>query len=648
MPPFVTSAGAVSTGSTTARGWEGPVAGRHWLTRGWGQALVLLAVVLVGYAAIRLSAPPTLVDLGLGGLFDEVYSWVVVNRNTSPLFLYGFNYVSVGLGSAVILINQGLALLSWPGVLVLATFGGWRVAGTRVAAFVLATLVAAGLLGLWSRAMETLALIITSVLLALIVGIPVGIVAGHSDRFHALIRPVLDFLQTMPAFSYLMPTLLLFGIGNPAAAVATTIYAIPPAVRITALAIRGVDEGAVEATTSLGSTRWQLLTKVRLPMARRTILLGVNQTIMLAMSMVVIASVIGAGGLGDAIYQALNRENVGQALEAGVVIVLMAIALDRVTTAGGDNARGPRVPDWARWPVLGGGVALAAVAALLASVAGLGSWPAVAEFSFAGVVNAGNDALQELIGGATSQAGAAVLTWVLDPLRALLVGSRWWLIVLAAGALGWILGGWRTGLVGGLSVAACALLGVWEHSMDTLSQVVVATLITVVIGFVIGVLAARSDRLDGLLRPALDAMQTLPPFVYLIPAVALFGIGRVPALAAAVIYALPPVIRLVNDGIRGVSESSLEAARAHGSTRWQLLTKVQLPLARSSLLLAINQGIMMVLAMVVIGALVGAGALGYGVVFGMAQNELGLGLTSGLAIVCLGLFLDRLTQSAAR
>ena len=158
----------------------------------------------------------------------------------------------------------------------------------------------------------------------------------------------------------------------------------------------------------------------------------------------------------------------------------------------------------------------------------------------------------------------------------------------------------------------------------------------------------RSTVLSRVLRPVLDAMQTLPPFVYLIPAVALFGTGRVPALAAAVIFALPPVIRLVENGIRGVSPAAVEAAVSQGSTRLQLLAKVQLPLARASLRLAVNQGIMMVLAMVVIGALVGAGALGYGVVFGLGQNLLGLGLTSGLAIVCLGVLLDRLTQGAAR
>lgn len=619
-----------------------------WVTSRWVQAALVVAVLLAGFALVKGqgSFPELPEALQVAPFLDRVYEWVVTHRNTSPLFLYGFNYLSVGLGSAVILINLVLTWLTWPGVVVAGVFTAWRVAGPRVAAFALLTFTTFGLLGLWTEAMTTLALLITSVLLALLVGIPLGVVAGRSDRFDRAIRPVLNFLQIMPAFAYLMP-MLLFGIGNPAAAVATTVYAFPPAVRITSLAIRGVDPGAVEAAVSLGSTRWQTLTKVQLPLARRTIMLGVNQVIMLAVSMVVIASVIGAGGLGDAIYQALNKVNVGRAFEAGLAIVFLAIALDRVTAAAGRERNVPGPDRTGRLPVVAAGVAATAAAAVLARLLGVPDWPREWTLSIAGPVNALNAAVQDLVGGLTSALGTLTLDWVLDPLRAVLTDSPWWLVVLAAAALGAVLEGWRTAVVAGLSLLVIGVLGVWDLGMDTLSQVLVAALLTTVVGIAVGIAAARSTVLSRVLRPVLDAMQTLPPFVYLIPAVALFGIGRVPALAAAVIFALPPVIRLVENGIRGVSPAAVEAAVSQGSTRLQLLAKVQLPLARASLRLAVNQGIMMVLAMVVIGALVGAGALGYGVVFGLGQNLLGLGLTSGLAIVCLGVLLDRLTQGAA-
>lgn len=622
-----------------------------WTRRFGPQFVAVLAVLVAGYLVTTQTGLPRWLGTfpeGLGAWLmarlDIAYEWIVANRNSSPLFLYFLNYISVGLGSAVVWINMGLVALSWPGVLLLGTLTAWRVAGWRVALLVLATFAVFGLTGLWNEAMTTLALIITSVALALLLGIPAGVLAGRSARFHAMIRPALDFMQIMPAFAYLLPFVLLFGVGNPASAVVTTVYAIPPVVRITALAIRQVDAGAIEATTSLGSTPWQMLTKVQLPMAKRTILLGVNQTIMLAVSMVVIASVIGAGGLGDAIYTALAQVNVGEAFTAGLAIVMLAIAMDRVTGAAGHGAHTPSIPQVLRLPVLAVGAGLVALAAVGSWMLDVTGWPSTWFVDVAAPVNVINDQLQAAVGGATATAGTWLLEWILNPLSALLTGTPWILVVLGASAIGAIVGGWRIAVTAGLSILATGLLGVWDNSMDTLSQVLVAAGVTISLGVLIGILAARSDVFATVLRPILDAMQTLPPFVYLIPAVALFGAGRVPALAAAVVFALPPVIRLVNDGIRGVSGNAMEAARSLGSTSWQLLTKVQLPLARSSLLLAVNQGIMMVLAMVVMGALVGAGSLGYDVVFGLAQNELGLGLTSGLAIVCLGLFLDRVTQ----
>ncbi|GAA1105417.1 ABC transporter permease [Nocardiopsis metallicus] len=642
-PVRATGSGAGGPGN---RGGSGGLLRNTWL-----QALIAVAVLVAGYWATRALGNPAWAagfPTGVGDSFmawlDGVYAWVVANRNDSPLFLYFFNYISVGLGSAVVLINYFLDFLTWAGVTVLGVFAAWRIAGWRVALLVLATFGVFALTGLWNESMTTLSLIITAVFMALLFGIPLGILAGRSDRFYRGLRPVLDFMQIMPAFAYLLPFVLLFGIGNPASAVVTAVYALPPVVRITALGIREVNKGAVEATTSLGSTPWQILTKVQLPLAKRTILLGVNQTIMLAVSMVVIASVIGAGGLGDAIYQALAKINVGQAFQAGLAIVMLAIAMDRVTGAVGHGAHTPRIPEHQRMPLLGGGLALVILVTAVGRLLDLGGWPRDLSIRIDTPINAVNDAAQAAIGPAAAAFGGWTQTTVLGPLNNLLTGSPWWLVVLVAAALGWIFSGWRVGLVSGGSFVAIGLLGVWSNAMDTLSQVLVATVVTIALGVVVGVLMSRSDVFAAILRPVLDFMQTLPPFVYLIPAVALLGLGPVPALAAAVIFALPPVIRLVNDGIRGVPVGTIEAATSQGSTKWQLLTKVELPMAVGSLRLAINQGIILVLSMVVMGALVGAGALGNDVVLGLAQNELGLGIASGLAIVFLGLFLDRVTQ----
>ncbi len=641
-----------ATAPAPNRGEPGGVGGGGSLLRNtWVQASLVIVVLVAGYWASRaLGHPawaggfPTAVGDRFMSLLDEIYAWIVVNRNNSPLFLYFFNYISVGLGSAVVLINRFLDFLTWPGVTLIGVILAWRAAGWRVALLVLVTFGVFALSGLWNESMTTLALVFASVAIALLFGIPLGILAGRSERFYRGVRPVLDFMQIMPAFAYLLPFVLLFGIGNPAAAIVTAVYAFPPAVRITALAIRQVPKGALEATASLGSTPWQILTKVQLPLAKRTILLGVNQTIMLAVSMVVIASVIGAGGLGDAIYQALSKVNVGEAFQAGLAIVMLAIAMDRVTGAVGKGGRESRVPENRRLPLRGALLALVVAVVAVARMLGVGGWPRDLAVDISDPVNALYDAIQDTIGPATAALATWLLENVLGPLADLLMNSPWWLVVLAGAALGWIFAGARAAVVSGASLVGVGLLGVWNDAMDTLSQVLVASVITIALGVLIGVLMSRNDVLAAVLRPILDAMQTLPPFVYLIPAVALFTIGRVPALVAAVVFALPPVIRLVDDGIRGVPAPTLEAARSQGSTRRQLLTKVELPLARGSLLLAVNQGIILVLSMVVIGALVGAGALGNDVVVGLAQNQLGLGLASGLAIVCLGLFLDRVTQ----
>jgi glycine betaine/proline transport system permease protein len=335
---------------------------------------------------------------------------------------------------------------------------------------------------------------------------------------------------------------------------------------------------------------------------------------------------------------------VGQAFQAGLAIVMLAIAMDRVTGAVGHGAHAPRIRGSLRLPLWGAGLAAVVLATAIGRLFGLGGWPRELSVRIDAPVNAANDAVQASVGGAAAALGTWTQSEILNPLNSLLTGSPWWLVLLVAAALGWIFSGWRAALVSAGSFLAIGLLGVWANAMDTLSQVLVATVVTIALGVVFGVLMSRSDVFAAILRPVLDFMQTLPPFVYLIPAVALLGLGPVPALAAAVVFALPPVIRLVNDGIRGVPAGTVEAGVSQGSTRWQLLTKVELPMAVGSLRLAVNQGIILVLSMVVMGALVGAGGLGNDVVLGLAQNELGLGLASGLAIVCLGLFLDRVTQ----
>ncbi|MER7838806.1 ABC transporter permease subunit [Streptomyces sp. NPDC096040] len=604
-----------------------PLANSHWTTAAWPHNLT-----------VDLTSPLT-----------SASNWVIDNRDTHPLFLYFLGYISNAVVLTVRAVYLTLLAAGWPGVTVLAAVVAHRVAGVRLAVGTAAAFLACGALGMWVPTMQTLALMVVAVLASVAVGLVLGLGAGLSDRLNRALRPVLDTMQVLPAFAYLLPVVLVFGIGVPAAVLATVVYAAPPMARLTALGLRGADPEVLEAVESLGATRGQRLLTARIPLARKELLLGLNQTIMMALSMAVIASVIGAGGLGDRVYQALASVDVGAALAAGIPIVLLAVVLDRITAAAGD--RGDTRPS----PVgllyaLAATVAVAVAARLLGGL----DWPAGWTLNFAEPVNRAVDWMTAhlysgvpVVGG-TADWAAHFTTWILDPVRSGLQWLPWWSVLLIVAALAWLIGTWRTALTAVLAMAAIGVLGVWEPSLDTLSQVLAAVAVTLVLGFATGIAAARSDRVERVLRPVLDVFQTMPQFVYLIPVVALFGVGRAPAVAAAVVYALPAVVRITAQGLRQVDPAALESARSLGATGRQQLWQVQLPLARPALLLAVNQGVVLVLAVVIIGGLVGGGALGYDVAFGLAQGDLATGLVAGAAIVCLGLMLDRVTQPTER
>ena len=237
-------------------------------------------------------------------------------------------------------LEKFLLWLPWWTVLAFITLLAWRLASIRVAIFTAAAMYFIGTLGLWDLCMSTLALIATAVLISIILGIPIGILSARSNRIDNIVRPILDVMQTMPAFVYLIPALMFFGIGKVPGVIATVIFAIPPAVRLTNLGIRQVREDLVEAALTFGSTNFQLLFKVQLPLAMPSIMAGINQTIMLSLSMVVLAAMIAAGGLGREVIMALGQVDIGRGFVAGTAIVLVAMILDRITQSLGKRQRG--------------------------------------------------------------------------------------------------------------------------------------------------------------------------------------------------------------------------------------------------------------------------------------------------------------------
>jgi len=629
---------------------------RYAVSLGRGVQLLALAVVF-GVLFVMLQGTATLphnddsqIFLTLNGVRD----WVDANRATNPVFVYVLGPIRGGIDLLDGAVTFVLQQLSWVGLFAVSGALALAFVSWRTALLVVGSLAAIGLLGLWTETLQTLVLIANSVALSLLIGIPLGILAGRNDRFLRIITPVLDFMQIMPTFAYLAPLTLIFLIGPASAVIATLIYAMPPAIRITALGIRGVPVQTVEAAASLGATSGQVLRKVQLPIARRTIGLAVNQTIMMALSIIVIAALINAPGLGESIIVAIEKLKFGDAVTAGIAIVLLATVLDRIT-ASASGAGIPNVTTIGPWHVTRRTLrivclAIALVGLIGGSLASVGSvFPHSWHVSISKPLDDGVRWVELNFAGATESLKSVVSAGLLDPIQTVLTTSPWWLLVAAGAAIAAIVNSLRAGVVVAIALLLIVALQVWEHAMQTLTMVLVSVVLTMAIGVTLGVWAARNRIVSAVLRPLNDAAQTLPSFVYLLPALALFGPTRFTAILAAVIYSVPAVIRLVEDGVRGVSPTAIEAATAAGASRLQMILKVQLPMARRSLLVATNQGVVLVLAMLVLGGLVGAQALGFDVVSGFSQrNFFGRGVAAAIGIVLLGVVLDRITQGTGQ
>ncbi len=255
--------------------------------------------------------------------------WLTVNL--APFF----DVITIGIRWPLVKIEHLLWWLPWWTVIIIFAAVAWKTAGWKISLLAILGLLLIGVMGQWDATMTTLAIIVTSVVVSIIIGIPLGILAGNSNRVEAFLRPVLDLMQTMPIFVYLIPAVFFFGLGKVPAVVATCIYAIPPSIWLTNLGIRQVSTEVVEAGKSFGTTPTQLLLKIQLPLALPSIMAGINQTIMMALSMVVIASMIGASGLGLEVLRGIQRLDVGRGFLAGISIVIVAIIIDRVTQALG-------------------------------------------------------------------------------------------------------------------------------------------------------------------------------------------------------------------------------------------------------------------------------------------------------------------------
>ena len=641
---------------------------RPWLLSGMWLAAIAATAILVLHAAALPSATtkyPRGWEVPLKGWISDLMKWLV-NDATFGLFTFKELTRSISwlldwpLQLATSLLSSGfldgqgskavqvLPSLTWISVTAIAMLTAYYAGGRKLALLIGGCFIYLAVFGQWDSAMITLSSIAIAVPFGVAGGLLLGIAGFRWPWFKRLLTPLLDLMQTVPIFAYLVPVLFLFGFGTVAAMIATIVYAMPPMVRVTMLALQQVPREAIECGRMAGCTTRQMLWKVMLPSSLPSLMVGVNQVIMLSLNMVIIASMIGAGGLGYDVLTSLKRLDIGGGLEAGIAIVVLAVALDRLSQA---FARRP-TPEFqlerprsvlARHPYLS--VALGVI--LLTGALGL-LLPALQRYPAALEVTTGPywDALVSYLNINFYDQFEAVKTFLLIhllvPVKRFLLGLPWPLVIALLGLAGWRLGGWRLALLVSLLALFIVVVGLWEKAMITVYLCGLSVAFAGLFGIPIGIAAAENERVGRIVQVAIDTLQTLPSFVYLIPVVMLFRVGDFSAMIAVVAYAIAPAIRYTAHGIRLIPPHLIEAGVASGCTRTQILFKIKLRLALPEIMLGINQTIMLALSMLVITALVGTRDLGQEVYIALTKADTGRGVVAGLSVAFIAIIADRL------
>ena len=661
--------------------------------------LVVLGTVALATEVPWLVTPPPELTVPADVVINVAMDWFIANFKW--LFRTFTRILSVPLTG----LTAVLQWLPWPATIFLVAvlahfFGGWR-----LAVFCAAALFYMAMVGYWEESMNTVALAGISVPLSLLLGLSAGILGFRSSAARRVIEPVLDLMQTIPTFAYLIPIILLFGFGPVVGLVAGMIYAAPPMVRNVMLGLSRVPADIVDSARMSGTTERQLLWWVQAPSALPTIMMGVNQTIMAALTMIIIASLIGGSNdIGFEVLGTLRKAQFGQSLLLGTVIVLIAMVMDRISRAAAARQSRPhRVTGsfWQRHRHAGFAAGATLVLVLLGQfIPLLREYPKDLVFFPAEPLNDAviwftinffpiteaiktwflflfmlplrigfENAATPYFWGFTMTTEATAIYSGLIFLLAAAAGYfwRWWaaVAVLMVGvlyyhgttgvpwpafmlvviAIAYRIGGWRLGLFALGTLLFIVLGGAWHRAMLSLYLCGFAIIISFAIGGLLGVWAAHNGRVSAFLRPISDTLQTLPSFVYLVPFVMVYLLGEFTALLAIIAYSVVPSIRYTELGIRNVPHHIVEAATAFGCTRRQLLFEVKLPLALPEIMLGLNQTVMFGLAMLVITALVGTSGLGAMVYRSLTVGNFGMGVVAGGSIALIAMTIDRTCQT---
>ncbi|WP_270725766.1 ABC transporter permease [Shimia sp. Alg240-R146] len=665
------------------------------LSRGAKAALLVLAVGitcrLLGAQFDWLVGWPDALTVPMTDWVGATVGWFLsvfkpLARAFSQLLSYPMEWVGAALRSA-----------PWPLVVGAVTAIGWLIGGLRLAALGFFGLGFVVISGYWVEGMNTLALVTVSVPLAAFLGMAIGILAFEVPRLKGAVNGLLDVMQTVPAFAYLTPLIVLFGFGPVVGLIASAIYAAPPMARNVLLGLERVDEEIREAAVMSGGTRRQQLFLIEIPAASQQIMVGFNQCLMAALSMVIIAAVIGGfEDIGWEVLLTMRKAQFGPAFLAGSVIVVFAVVIDRMSAALAEQrvAQSKRVAlaifavgaAVALWSVLanwnpsgvamldglaqtvdtGVGTFTASNGATLDAVKNtsmfygllplrIGLADAVLPFTWGFKWTAVHTmvffAVAAVIGGGLALRGQ-VTAGVVVVIAALFLEigvaqAPWPLVVIGAAALGWVASGWSLVRLVVVLLGLILLSGLWERALLSLYLSGASVAACAVVGGVLGFLSATSARVWAVVRPICDMLQTIPMFVFLIPVLMFFQIGEFSAFLAICMYAVVPMIRYTRQGLISTPEDMIEAATASGAGKWQTMFEVRAPYAAPTILLGLNQTILYAFAMLVIAALIGTTGLGQSIYLALGQADVGLGVTAGAAMAILALVADRLVQGFA-
>jgi len=582
--------------------------------------------------------------------FTRALSWVIEQPYNLARALFADGFVR-GIGRDSV---QIVPPLSWIAVITGVIALGHYAKDWTLAAIVGASFAYLAVFGQWESAMVTLASVMIAVPIGVVGGLLLGILAYRHALFNRALTPLLDLMQTIPIFAYLVPILFMFGFGPVSALVATVIYAMPPMVRITTKALRNVDPEIKDFGVMSGCTTRQMTWRILVPAAQNNLMVGVNQVIMLSLNMVIIASMIGAGGLGFDVLSALRRLDIGGGFEAGIAIVILAIAIDRLSQAFAARSI-MYLPPSTGTTIIARNPRTVAVGAILIFAMVIGQFiPLFQTYPETHTLTTGtfwSNAVKFLNVNYFDQFEAVKIFFLkgfMIPIKRFLLGVPWpWMIGVVV-LIGWKFGSWKLALMNALMAIFIVTTGLWAKAMITVYLCGASVVIASAIGIPLGVLAAVNQRAGRIIGVFIDTLQTLPSFVYLIPVVMLFRIGDFTAMIAIVLYALAPAVRYTAHGVRSVSSDLIEAGTVSGCTPFQTLTRIRMPLALPDILMGVNQTIMLALSMLVITALVGTRDLGQEVYIALTKADTGRGIVAGLGIAFIAIIADRIITASAR